>query len=187
MPCNATSQLTNAPSVPLQVTMPTNNAQWAVFVQRLQDVINSIRTASTRQPVNVVPADFAVYNGAALPALSVVGATAALDTTKHQFGAASLKLTATAATVTVEFSANPIILPPNSRWIESVYIQSSRTSIAGTLAIDTPSASHPVDISGTLLPGTWGRLYGDCDLTADFATTATMARTFTGCAVGDTF
>lgn len=171
----------------LPLTQPQTPSQWNYFVARLQDIINSIRDASNRQPVNVVPSDYAVYNGSALPALSINGASAALDTTKHQFGAASLKLTATAATVTVEFSADPILLPPNSEWIESVYIQSSRTAIAGTLALDTPGGSHPVDISGNLLPGTWGRLYGDCDLRADPSTTATLALTLTGCSAGDTF
>lgn len=187
MPCSSTSQLTNASTPVLPLTQPTTPAQWNYFVARLQDIINAVSGAANRQPVNVVPADFAVYNGSTLPALSIIGATSALDTTKHQFGAASLKLTATASTVTVEFSANPVLLQPNARWIESVYIQSSRPSIAGTLAIDTPAGSYPVDISGTLLPGTWGRLYGDCDLTADFSTTATMVLTLTGCSVGDTF
>lgn len=187
MPCSSTSQLTNASAPVLPLTQPQTPSQWNYFVARLQDIINSIRDASNRQPVNVVPADYAVYNGSALPALSISGASAALDTTKHQFGAASLKLTATAATVTVEFSADPVLLPPNADWIESVYIQSSRTAIAGTLALDTPGGSYPVDISGDLLPGTWGRLYGDCDLRADSSTTATMALTLTGCTVGDTF
>lgn len=187
MPCNATSQLTNAPSVPLQVTMPTNNAQWAVFVQRLQAAINATRDAANRTGVNVVPAAYAVYDAAALPALSINGASAALDGTKSQFGKASLKLTATAATVTVSFTGNPIAINAYQRWIESVYIQSSRTSIAGTLAVVTPAASYPVDISGTLLPATWGRLYGDCSLVADNSTQATMTLTLTGCSVGDTF
>ena len=187
MPCNATSQLTNAPSVPLQVTMPTNNAQWAVFVQRLQDAINATRDAANRTGVNVVPAAYAVYDAAALPALSINGASAALDGTKSQFGKASLKLTATAATVSVSFTGYPIAITAYQRWIESVYIQSSRASIAGTLAVVTPSASYPVDISGTLLPATWGRLYGDCSLVADASTQATMTLTLTGCSVGDTF
>src|SRR5574337_695472 len=187
MPCNATSQLTNAPIVPLQVTMPTNNAQWAVFVQRLQDAINATRDAANRTGVNVVPAAYAVYDAAALPALSINGASATLDGTKSQFGKASLKLTATAATITVSFTGNPIAINAYQRWIESVYIQSSRASIAGTLAVVTPAASYPVDISGTLLPATWGRLYGDCSLIADASTQATMTLTLTGCSVGDTF
>lgn len=187
MPCNATSQLTNAPSVPLQVTMPTNNAQWAVFVQRLQDAINATRDAANRTGVNVVPTAYAVYNGTSLPALSINGANAALDNTKSQFGKASLKLTATASTVTVSFTGNPIAINAFQGWIESVYIQSSRASIAGTLAVVTPVASYPVDISGTLLPATWGRLYGDCSLVADASTQATLTLTLTGCSVGDTF
>lgn len=187
MPCSSTSQLTNAPTLPLPVVQPQTPAQWAYFVSQLQAIINGITSASASQPVNVVPTTYAVYNGTALPALSINGATAALDTTKHQFGAASLKLTATAATVTLEFAADPIIIAPNCNWIESVYVQSSRGSIAGTLAVSTPDGDYPVDISGMLLAGTWGRLYGTCDLTADSSTTATLVLTLTGCNVGDTF
>lgn len=167
--------------------MPTNNAQWAVFVQRLQDAINATRDAANRTGVNVVPAAYAVYDAATLPALSINGASAALDGTKSQFGKASLKLTATGATITVSFTGNPIAITAYQRWIESVYIQSSRASIGGTLAVVTPAASYPVDISGTLLPATWGRLYGDCSLVADASTQATMTLTLTGCSVGDTF
>ena len=187
MPCNATSQLTNAPSVPLPVTMPTNNAQWAVFVQRLQDIINAISQAANRQPVNVVPIAYAVYNGSSLPAFTVTGATTALDTTKAQFGKASLQLTATASTVTLAFPVATIVMQPNARWIESVFIQSSRTSISGTLAVVTPTKGYPVNISGMLLPSTWGRIYGDCDLTADDSTSCYLQLTLTGCSVGDTF
>lgn len=187
MPCSATSQLTNAVTVPLPLTMPTTNSQWSIFVQRLVDFLTLTRDAANRTGVNVVPAAYALYDAPTLPLLTIVGATGALDATKTLFGNASLKLTATAATVTVQFTGSPITLAPYLRWIESVYIQSSRTSITGTLAVMTAVQSYPVDISGTLTPAMWGRLYGDCDLTADDSSSATILLTLTGCTVGDTF
>lgn len=187
MSCSSTSQLTNASSVPLTLTRPQTDAQWAVFVQRLQDMLNATRDAAGKTGINVIPAAYALYDAPALPALTVTGATVALDGTKTQFGNASLKLTATAATVTLTFAGDPIKINPYQRWIESVYIQSSRAAIAGTLATVTAAASYPVDISGNLLPSTWGRLYGDCSLVADDSTAATLTLTLTGCSVGDTF
>jgi hypothetical protein len=167
--------------------MPTTPAQWAIFIQQLQRVINSVRDAANSTGVNVIPSAYAVYDAPVLPALSINGASAALDATKTQFGNASLKLTATAATVTVTFTGDPITLSPNQRWIASVFIQSSRAAIAGTLALVTTDGNYPVNIGGNLIPGSWGRLYGDCDLTADFATSGTLTLTLTGCSVGDTF
>lgn len=187
MSCSSTSQLTNAPSPVLPLTQPQTPAQWAYFVARLQDILNAIFQASNRQPVNVVPIAYAVYNGSSLPAFNVTGATTALDTTKAQFGKASLQLTATAATITLAFPVATIVMQPNARWIESVYIESSRTSITGTLAVVTPVKSYPANIDGTLLPSTWGRLYGDCDLTVDDSPSCYMQLTLTGCSTGDTF
>src|SRR6185437_9421787 len=187
MSCSSTSQLTNASSVPLTLTRPQTDAQWAVFVQRLQDMLNATRDAAGKTGINVIPAAYALYDAPAMPALTVTGATATLDTGKTQFGNASLKLTATAATVTLTFAGDPIKINPYQRWIESVYIQSSRAAIAGTLAVVTAASNYPVDISGNLLPATWGRLYGDCGLVADDSTAATLTLTLTGCSVGDTF
>src|SRR6185312_9096403 len=187
MPCSSTSQLTTAPTQTLPLTQPQTPAQWAIFVQRLQSIINAARDADNRTSVNVVPAAYAIYDAQTAPSLTVSGATLALDSTKAQFGISSLKLTATASVVTLQFTAYPISIQPDQRWIESVYIQSSRVAIVGTMAVQTAVQTYPVDISGTLIPSTWGRLYGDCDLTADGSTAATIVLTLTGCSVGDTF
>lgn len=170
----------------MPVTRPQTDAQWAIFVQRLQNVINAASDAANRSSVNVVPAAYALYDSPNTPSLSINGASVSLDETKAQFGLASLKLTATASTVTLSFTGYPITIQPYQRWIESVYVQSSRVAIVGTMAVQTAAKSYPVDISGNLLPGTWGRLYGDCDLTADDSSAATLVLTLTGCGVGDT-
>lgn len=58
-----------------------------------------------------------------------------LDSTTVQFGGASLKLVATATTVTVELGSAgyPITIHPFWKWIGSLYIKSSIAAITGTL------------------------------------------------------
>ena len=117
-----------------------------------------------------------------------MGATASQDTTNVRFGTASLKLTATASTVSVELGSSgyPFTLPPNWKWIASVYLKPSRGTVNATLETVTPNGSYTGNVSGDL--GTdWSRLYADHELTADAATTGTLKLTFTGVTVGDTF
>lgn len=187
MPSSTVSQLTNAPSPVLPLSMPANASQWAYFVQRLQDYINYTTDASNRSSVNVVPFAYTVYNGSSLPALTLTGCTGALDSTQHQFGAASLKLTATASTVSVQFYGYPIPVQQFQRWITSVYVLTSRTSLSGALEVITASGTYSVNIGTTLTAAAWARLYGAMDLTADSSTACTINLTLTGCAVGDTF
>lgn len=167
--------------------MPTTPSAWAYFVQRLQDYINFAASAAGRTHVNCVPSGYTVYNGTTLPPVTLTGCTAALDSTHAQFGAASMKLTATAATVEVQFSGTPLTLQAYQRWIESVYLMTSRSSITGTLAVTTGVGTYSVNIDSNPTPATWVRLYGTQDLSADASTAATLELTLTGCSVGDTF
>ena len=149
--------------------------------------MGQIQNAQTTTGVNVIPTQYSIYDGTALPGMRITGATASLDATNVRFGAASLKLTATATTVTVELGTTgyPATLHPDWKWIGSVYLLSSRTTIAGTMQVVTPLSSPSADIAGTI--SGWVRLYGDYDLTADASTQATMLLTLTGVTVGDTF
>lgn len=143
--------------------------------------------AQSTTGVNVVPAQYSIYDGTALPGLRVTGATASMDTANVQFGGASLKLTATATTVTVTLGSSgyPLTLHPNWKWIASVYLKSSRGTINATLTTATPNGSYDGNVSGSFGTG-WTRLYADHELTADAATTGTLTLTFTGVTVGDT-
>ena len=181
------SQLTNGQSPVLPLSMPTTPSAWAYFVQRLQDYVNYTSSAAGRTHVNCVPSAYTVYNAPVLPAITLTGCTAALDSTRAQFGSASMKLTATASTVSVQFYGYPIPVQSFQRWIESVYLMTSRSSIAGTLSVVTGTGTYSANIGTTTTPGAWARLYGVSDLTADAATAVTMNLTLTGCSVGDTF
>lgn len=187
MPCSAVSQLTNAPAPPVPSSWPTTPAQQSVFLQQLANMFAYARDAAGRQGVNVVPTAYAVYNGAQLPTLTVSGATAALDTTRHQFGLASLKLTATGATVSVAFPSGAVPISSFQRWIASTYLFTSRTSIAGTLSIITGNGTYSATINSSTGLSEWYRLWGDMSLVGDAATSCTLQLTFTGCSVGDTF
>lgn len=167
--------------------MPTTAAGWSYFVQRLQDYINYTSSAAGRTHVNSVPSAYTVYNGTSLPTLTTSGCTVALDSSHAQFGNASLLLTATASTVSVQFYGYPVPIQAFQRWIDSVYLMTSRSSIAGTLTVTTANATYSVNIGTGTTPGTWTRLYGTQDLTADAATACTLGLTLTGCSVGDTF
>ncbi|MHB1798541.1 MAG: hypothetical protein ACYCUI_09595, partial [Vulcanimicrobiaceae bacterium] len=158
-----------------------------MFLQQLANFFSYARDAANRQGVNVVPTAYAVYNGVALPSLTISGATAALDTTQHQFGLASLKLTATAATVSVELPSGTIPISAFQRWIASVYMRTSRTAVAGTLAVVTATGTYSATITSSTAASVWYRLWGDMSLVGDDATACTVQLTFTGCTVGDTF
>ena len=187
MPCSAVSQLTNAPAPQIPASWPTTPAQQSVFLQQLANVFAYARDAAGRQGVNVVPTAYAVYNGAQLPTLTVSGASTSLDTARHQFGLASLKLTATGATVSVAFPSGTVPISAFQRWIASVYLFTSRTAIAGTLAVITANGTYSATITSSTATSEWYRLWGDMSLVGDPATACTMQLTFTGCVVGDTF
>lgn len=153
----------------------------------MQGILSAIANAANKTGVNVLPSAYALYDSAALPSMTITGATASLDSSTVQFGNASLKLVATAATVSVSFTGFPVPITPFQRWIVSVFAQSSRSAITGTLAVVTPETSYPVNIDGNLLAGTWGRLYGDCSLTSDDSSGCTVTLTLTGCSVGDVY
>ena len=187
MPCSAVSQLTNAPAPQIPASWPTTPAQQSVFLQQLANVFAYARDAAGRQGVNVVPTAYAVYNGAQLPTLTVSGASTSLDTTRHQFGLASLKLTATGATVSVSFPSGAVPISAFQRWIASVYLFTSRTAIAGTLAVITANGTYSATITSSTALSEWYRLWGDMSLVGDAATSCTIQLTFTGCTAGDTF
>lgn len=184
----ATSQTAQQPTTVLPQTLPQTQADWSRFLQRMNELLGSINNAQYATGVNAVPTEYAVYDGTALPALRITGATSAFDTSHVQFGVGSLKLTATASTVTVELAASgyPITLHPNWKWIASLFLLTSATSIAGKLSMVTPAKQYDVDISGS--PGaSWSRLYGDYDLTADASTSCTLLLTLTGVTIGQVF
>lgn len=189
MPCQTvTSQTVQQPTTVLPQTLPQTQADWSRFLQRMNELLRSINNAQYATGINAVPTEYAVYDGTALPALRIAGATSAFDTSHVQFGAGSLQLTATASTVTVELAASgyPITLHPNWKWIASLFLLTSAPTIAGKLSIVTPAQQYDVDISGT--PGaSWSRLYGDYDLTADASTSCTLLLTLTGVTVGQVF
>ncbi|HXD38156.1 MAG TPA: hypothetical protein VN624_15985, partial [Rhodanobacter sp.] len=72
----------------------------------MNELLGSINNAQYATGVNAVPTQYAVYDGTGLPPLRVTGATSSFDTTHEQFGAGSLKLTATASTITVELASS---------------------------------------------------------------------------------
>jgi len=189
MPCQTqSSQTPQQPTTVLPQNLPQTQADWQRFLQRMNELLGSINNAQYTTGVNAVPTEYAVYDGTALPSLRITGATSAFDTSHVQFGAGSLKLTATASTVTVELAASgyPITLHPNWKWIASLFLLTSASTIAGKLSVVTPAQQYDVDISGT--PGaSWSRLYGDYDLTADASTSCTLLLTLTGVTVGQVF
>ncbi|MDE2473115.1 MAG: hypothetical protein KGL35_31515 [Bradyrhizobium sp.] len=187
MPCSAVSQLTNAPAPQIPASWPTTPAQQSVFLQQLANVFAYARDAAGRQGVNVVPTAYAVYNGAQLPTLTVSGASTSLDTARHQFGLASLKLTATGATVSVSFPSGAVPISAFQRWIASVYLFTSRAAIAGTLVVITANGTYSATITSSTAISEWYRLWGDMSLVGDAATSCTIQLTFTGCTAGDTF
>lgn len=189
MPCQTqSSQQPQQPTTVLPQNLPQTQADWQRFLQRMNELLGSINNAQYATGVNAVPTEYAVYDGTALPSLRITGATSAFDTSHVQFGAGSLKLTATASTVTVELAASgyPITLHPNWKWIASLFLLTSASNIAGKLSVVTPAQQYDADISGT--PGaSWVRLYGDYDLTADASTSCTLLLTLTGVTVGQVF
>jgi len=189
MPCQTqTSQQPQQPTTVLPQNLPQTQADWSRFLQRMNELLGSINNAQYATGINAVPTQYAVYDGTGLPPLRVTGATSSFDTTHEQFGAGSLKLTATASTITVELASSgyPITLHPNWKWIASLFLLTSATNIAGKLSMVTPAKQYDVDISGT--PGmSWARLYGDYDLTADASTSCTLLLTLTGVTVGQIF
>ena len=189
MPCQTqTSQQPQQPTTVLPQNLPKTQADWQRFLQRMNELLGSINNAQYATGVNAVPTEYAVYDGTALPALRITGATSAFDTAHAQFGVGSLKLTATASTVTVELAASgyPITLHPNWKWIASLFLLTSAANITGKLSVVTPAQQYDVDISGS--PGaSWSRLYGDYDLTADASTSCTLLLTLTGVTIGQVF
>lgn len=189
MPCQTqTSQQPQQPTTVLPQNLPKTQADWQRFLQRMNELLGSINNAQYATGVNAVPTEYAVYDGTALPALRITGATSAFDTAHAQFGVGSLKLTATASTITVELAASgyPITLHPNWKWIASLFLLTSAASITGKLSVVTPAQQYDVDISGS--PGaSWSRLYGDYDLTADASTSCTLLLTLTGVTIGQVF
>lgn len=89
----------------------------------MQEVLSSIHAASYVTGVNAVPTQYSVYDGVALPGLRIAGATASQDSTKVQFGTASLKLVATGPTITVELGSSgyPATIQSLWKWLGSVY------------------------------------------------------------------
>lgn len=156
-------------------------------MQQLANFFSYARDAANRQGVNVVPTAYALYNGVALPSLTVSGATATLDTTQHQFGLASLKLTAAGTTISVAFPSGTIPISAYQRWIASVFMRTSRTAIDGTLSVITANGTYSATITSNTPLAEWYRLWGDMSLIADTATACTLSLTLTGCTVGDTF
>lgn len=129
--------------------------------------------------VNVIPTQYSVYDGTALPGLRATGATESLDAANVQFGAASLKLvsTGTQIVVTLGTSGYPVTFQSLWKWIASLYCRTDQASLSGTLAVITPTGTYSADISGNVTALAWSRLYGDYDLTADASTTCTLKLT----------
>lgn len=111
--------------------------------------------------------------------MRITGATASLDATRVQFGAASLKLVATSSTITVTLGASgyPATIQPYWKWIASAYIQTDQAAVSGTLAVVTAQTTTAGDISGNVTANAWARIYCDCALTADPSTSATLTLT----------
>lgn len=71
MPCQtATNSGPQQPTTVLPQSLPSTQADWTRFTQRLLEVINS----GTQTGANYVPTQLAVYDGTALPAITVTGA-----------------------------------------------------------------------------------------------------------------
>jgi hypothetical protein len=175
----STNQLPQQPTTILPANLPQTQADWSRFIQRMQELLAIAQASGYTTGANVVPAQYSVYDGAALPALRITGATSSLDNSNVQFGLASLKLVATGSQIVLTFGASgyPITIQSVWKWIASLYCRTDQTALYGTLAVVTPSATYSDDISGGVSALTWARLYGTYDLTADSSTSCSITLT----------
>ncbi len=158
-----------------------------------------ISGTKTAQSFSVVPAQYSLFQGAALPALDAIGCTASLDTGQEFYGTASIKVVVASAGATLAFAGFPIVMPANQKWFCSWQLYTTG-AVTGSLAITT-SAGNAVsntfsassgsgnitDDSGanitddSLNPITgvdWDLMWGLYDLSAFPSTTATWKFTF---------
>lgn len=182
MTCSAQSTLKPQASVPLPNIPGLTPAGNQAFKIWAQSVLAQIQGAAGATGVNVIPQQYALIAGSALPPIaSTSNCTVTADTGTPLFGAGgSYKIAITGSPATVTFAVDTAWpMHPGSAWIASFFQQAS-AAIAGVLTITTPTKSYTTDFKTTLSASGFQRLYDTLNLIADTSTSFGLSFTFTG-------
>lgn len=183
---------------PLPANLPQNQGDWGAFIASLNQW--AIALQNDQQPINVIPAQYSLFQGSNLPKLDLsTGMSATLDSGALYYGASSLKVVSVAGG-TLAFDGFPIVMAPAQKWFCAWQIYTP-TALTGTLTVTTDagnSVSHtfsipsgqgalvtdPVlqnitDTAGNQIVGTdWQQVWGIFDLQSFAATHCTWKFTF---------
>ena len=177
MPCtvvNSQAQVQRRlPAFPQQI--PQSQQDWNYFLTVLNEWGQSLQ--ANPSSVNVIPSQFAVFQGSSLPSLSTSGCTVSLDSGQTFYGNNALKVVVSAPGATLSFSGFPIALQAAQRWYNAFQIYTTG-ALAGTLAVSTNgshSASETFSLAGV---ASWQQVWGLFDLRKYADTQATWTFTF---------
>ena len=142
--CTAVSTLKGSPQLPMLPSQPpTTSSGWQALRIIIQTILQQIQGAAGATGVNVIPQQYALYGGNALPAITATNCTVALDTSTVLFGVGALKITISAANATVNFGSG-FPLSPNASWLISFFTQAS-AQVSGSITITTPAKAYTTD------------------------------------------
>ena len=176
MTCTAVSTLKGSPQLPMLPSQPpTTSSGWQALRIIIQTILQQIQGAAGATGVNVIPQQYALYGGDALPAITATNCTVALDTSTVLFGVGSLKITITATNATVNFGSG-FPLSPNASWLISFFTQAS-AQVSGSITITTPAKAYTTDFTAPSGQG-WQRLYDTLNLVADDSTSFGVSFSF---------